>query len=292
MERPRPSLLPRFAGAALALAVVSLFVFPSVRVSAQNFLDLFRVRSFTAVPFDPSRLEQFEKLGENVELILFEDGKPSPNPPSDAASVADASATAGIEVLEPAYLPDGLVRDRLQTTERNHMRVGTSTATLKMVVEALGLDDVDVPEGLDGQWIDVNLHPAALQSWTNDKMRVGLIQAKSPDVELPPGLDLARLGEIGLRILGLDAREASRVAATVDWHSTLLVPVPVNASGFREVTVRGSKGLLITTATPRKDGEGPRRERAILLWSEGDRVLALSGNIESEHLMAMAESLK
>lgn len=291
MDRPRPSLLPRFAGAAFALALVSLFIFPSVRASAQAFLDLFRVRSFTAVPFDPARLEQFDKLDKDIDLILFEDGKPSPNPPSDAASVADAAAVTGIPVLEPAWLP-GLVRDRIQTTENNHMRVGTSTATLKTVVEALGLDDVDVPEGLDGQWIDVNLHPAAIQSWSKDKLHLKLVQARSPNVVLPAGLDLAHLGEIGLRILGLDAREASRVAASVDWNSTLLVPVPVNASGFREVTVRGTKGLLITTSRPHgEDGEA-RRDGGLLLWAEGDRVLALAGNVTSEDLMAIAESLK
>ena len=117
-----------------------------------------------------------------------------------------------------------------------------------------------------------------------------LLQARSPEITLPAGWNLAQLGEIGLRILGLDPGDAKRIAKATDWRSTLLVPVPMNATSFRQVTVNGQSGLLImTTGEPAADGK--RRERTILMWSTGDRVFFLQGNLDGKELIRMAESV-
>jgi hypothetical protein len=121
---------------------------------------------------------------------------------------------------------------------------------------------------------------------------VHLVQANSPEVTLPTGVDLAQLGEIGLRILGLDPAEARRMASTIDWTSTLVVPVPSNASSFREVTVHGQRGLLVTTNGDPAGTPNGRRAGAIVMWTEGDRVFALAGNLDSMELMQMAESVR
>ena len=56
-----------------AVLVAALFLFPSVRASAQAFLDLFRVRNFAAVTVDAARLEQLRGMELDVQSIL---GKP------------------------------------------------------------------------------------------------------------------------------------------------------------------------------------------------------------------------
>jgi len=71
----------------------------------------------------------------------------------------------------------------------------------------------------------------------------------------------------------------------------LLVPVPVNASTFRQVTVHGAQGLLITTSGFNGDGDR-RREGTFVLWSEGDRVYAVTGNLGDKDLLQMAESMQ
>jgi len=48
--------------------------------------------------------------------------------------------------------------------------------------------------------------------------------------------------------------------------------------------------LLITTSAM-KDGDR-RREGTILLWSEGDRVYGVRGNLGDRDLLQMAESLQ
>src|SRR5262249_16485833 len=91
-------------------AVASLFLFPSVRASAQAFLDLFRIRTFTAVTVDAARMRQLESgnldlkslIGEKVQTVK------DPGPPRVVASAQLAGASAGYLVKVPTTLPAGL----------------------------------------------------------------------------------------------------------------------------------------------------------------------------------------
>jgi len=137
--------------------------------------------------------------------------------------------------------------------------------------------------------VNVKMSPVVEQRFRNDRRRARLLQARSPEVGLPAGLDLPKLGEIGLRILGLDPSEARRIAQSTDWRSTMLVPVPGDVGSFRQVDVKGQKALLVTTTGNTPDGR--RREGTLLLWSDGDMVYALAGNLDSLDLMQMANSI-
>ena len=284
---------PALAFAGLVVAVGSLLLFPSVRASAQAFLDMFRVRNFVAVEFDKTRAEKLRSIDQEDGFLVFDRKDKLQEPkPTDAPNRASAEAAVGIPVLEPAYVPSGYAREKFQTVGDSRIRLGTSTDRLKAVLEAVDVKGIEVPPGLDGQWIDVHVNPIARQVWVRNDRRIELIQAKSPEVSLPAGLDMARLGEIGLRILGVDAGEAQRLAHTIDWNTTLVVPVPADASSFREVTVRGQKALLVTHPGEKRPDGTPRREGSVVLWTENERVFALTGTIYSGELIQMAESLR
>ena len=81
------------------------------------------------------------------------------------------------------------------------------------------------------------------------------------------------------------------MAHTIDWRTTLLVPVPANAASFRQVSVQGHPALLIESSGTGIGGHSGR-EGTLLLWTEGDRVLALGGDLREMELMQMAESLR
>jgi hypothetical protein len=174
-------------------------------------------------------------------------------------------------------------------------RLTVDTARLRSLLETLDLRDVEIPAGIDGKVVDVRVPPVVVQSFRRGESEAGpraeLLQSKSPEVTLPSGVDLARLGEVGLRIVGLPAHEARRFASTIDWSSTLLVPVPVGAGSFREVQVRGARALFVSMETRAKTG-APKGTRHVLLWSEGDQVFALAGNIDEVNLLQMANSLQ
>jgi hypothetical protein len=290
--RPLFRLRPALAWAALAI-VLSSFAFPSVRASAQAFLDLFRVRNFTAVEFDPARMEKLRELhtslGDDPALLVFDrtevvkdPGKPEPYP-----TPAAAGAAAGLDVRVPDQLPAGLALEKVEMKWEGEARLSVKTERLRSVLDALQIRDVHVPPGLDGQVLTVRLAPMVALHYEKDDRRVHFLQARSPEVTLPQGTDLAQLGEIGLRVLGLEPAEAQRLARSIDWRSTLLVPVPASAGVFRQVDVRGNKGLLVTVMAGPK-----RREGSMLMWSEGDRVYAMAGNIQQLDLLQMANSVR
>jgi hypothetical protein len=296
-ERPGFLASPRVArilvGACAVAILAVLFSVPSVRVSAQAMLDLFRVRRFAAVEFKESRLEMLRSIDKDSDLLVFdrEERLLDPGPPQYVPSRDAAGSRAGFTVSAPAYLPEGLAVDSVFVEGEGAMRLSVSESKLRALLHRLDLDDIQVPAGLDGRWIEVRKPPVVLQRFVAEGRRAVLFQARSPEVSVPAGWDVERLAEIGLRVLGLDAGEARRIAHATDWRTTLLVPVPVNASTFRQITIRGQSGLLITTPGERaKDGKRLRDGR-ILMWTEGDRVFCLRGNLSSPNIVQMAESI-
>ena len=291
-------LVPALAsGFAVALVAVA-FTIPAVRVAAQNALDLFRVHTFSAVEIDESRMEQLKKLhdeaGEDPAMLVFdkqevlrEPGKPVEYPSADLA--ASAAGLPGLRRF--AAPPAGLALSKVTASSDGAVRLTVRADRLRHVIEALGLTDVRVPDGIDGQQITVHMPPVVTQEYANGERHLSLVEARSPEVALPPGADLKQLGEIGLRVLGLDAGEAHRVANSIDWRSTLIVPVPATAASFRQVTVNGHEGLMIRCEASAQEGHR-RRTGVMLMWTEGERVLAVESNLPGEDVLEMAQSLR
>jgi hypothetical protein len=295
-EEPRRFLsgnLARVLAAACAVLVVAgLFAIPSVRVSAQAMLDIFRVRRFAAVEFDKSRFETLRSLGKDPGLLVLDKRETvlDPGPSRRVRSENEASSIAGFGVSKVGYLPMGMTADTVYVEGAGEMRFSVSEAKLRALLDRLDLREVAVPSGLDGQWIDVRKPPMVIQTYRSKNRRAALMEARSPEVSVPAGWNPEQLAEIGLRVLGLDRGEARRIARSTDWRSTLLVPVPTDASTFRQVTVRGQQGLLITT-TGEKGPDGHERQGVVLMWTERDRVFCLKGILSPEEVMKIAESL-
>jgi len=284
---------PAVAAVAAVAVVAGLFAFPSVRASAQAVLDLFRVRNFAPVSFDPTRFDKLRGTARDNPTEMF--GKAEvlqdPGQPVVVPNTAAASARAGIDVREVRDLSGGMRLDSIWVAGAGVARFTASVPRLQDALQTLGINDVTVPANLDGKAVTVHKPPIVVQRYKNDRRRAVLLQARSPEVELPAGVDLSELAEIGMRILGLDRHEAHQLARSVDWHSTLLVPVPQNASSFRRVEVHGQPGLMVTMregATKERRG----RDGTMVLWSEGDRVYALNGDLDQTDMLAMAESVR
>jgi hypothetical protein len=286
---------PALAGAFALALVVSAFAFPAVRASGQAFLDLFRVRNFAAVPVDFKRVKQLDEGHFDMKTFMADrvDTLEAPGQPVFFTTPAAAGAAAGLDVAAPSFLPRGLVRDTIVVERPGSARVTLDGARLKTLLDAFDVKGVTVPANLDGAKLTVRTTPIVMLHYASPSgARANLVQARSPEVSLPPGVDLAQLGEIGLRILGLEAPEAHRFAQQIDWHSTLLVPVPTDAGEFREVTVNGQRGLLITSSEA--EGGGARRHgpRNMVLWADGQKVYGLMGSLGREELVQMANSVR
>jgi len=282
------------AFAVVAVAVISLFVFPEARVSAQAMLDLFRVRKFSAIQFDESRLEKLKSFDDENSLMVFEEKEilTEPGPTQVFTSAEAAGAAAGMTLRQPSWLPRGMTPDTVLVKGEAAARLSVSEKKLRMLLDALALGDVAVPQGIDGQPLEVRKHATAIQQFRSGRWKAALVQSKSPEMSVPAGLDIEKLAEVGLRVLGLDAGEARRVAQNTDWRSTLVVPVPLNASTFRQVTVNGNPGLVITMKGEQGTDDQRLRDGSVVMWTEGEMVFGLMTNMGPDDALPMAESVK
>lgn len=291
---------PAFVGAGALAALVVLFSFPAVRAAAQDFLDLFRVKRFVAVSVDPERLEQLRTGKVSVESLLAESVEElTPRRKPRVVETAErASEMAGIPVLVPTFTNEASVAPEIVVEREHATRITADADRLRSTLDALGIDDVAVPDALDGAQVTLHVPAAVKMRYIRDNSWVAtLTQARSPEIDLPAGVDLAVLGEIALRISGMSAEEASDFAIKVDWHGTLLVPVPANAGSFREVDVRGTTGLLIAVDNRKPvatdDDAGPRdTPRTILLWTENGMIYGLASSMHPVDVIEMANSLR
>ena len=283
------------AGVALVVGVATV---PAVRTSAASFLAMFRQINFVAVPLDEERnggvfendaVDLPKLIGENVQILQ------DPGAPVPAASVAQAGDAAGYDVRVPAYLPAGTAQTAVMTRGALAMRITADSNRLQEVMNVLGITDIDAPVEMHGQVIDVRLSPIVSIAYHvscdgNCDRDMLLIQAQPPQVQVPGSVDLRALGEIGFRLLGFDAAEARRFAASIDWANTLLVPVPPMATAFRQVSINGRPGMFIEAQVPDPDRRGRRLN--VLMWSGSDRIYALHGDVNEQEMTQTAISIR
>lgn len=287
-------LLSRIAAGVAALVLaVGAFTFPSVQAGARAFLDLFRIVNFAPVSVQEERftalmerpdLDLPRMLSEQVEVLK------APGASRTVADPAAAGTAAGIQVRTPTWLPVGFEPDLIEVSPDQSLRFTASTVKLKRVMNAFGIDDVSVPDQIDGQSATVRVPAIVHIRYRSQGHEVMLLQARQPQVSFPAGIDLASLAEIGLRVLGIQRADAHRFAQSVDWRTTLIVPVPADVSSFKQVDVQGNPGLLITTARRTSRGLLPVQSR--VLWSSGDSVFALVGDVRPTELFEMAQSVQ
>jgi hypothetical protein len=284
-EWPRRALV----AAALVIVVGALISVPGVRASVVQFVSLFRVVNVVAVPVDANRLDRLKAenleigalIGEHVQIVQ------DPGPPVDVASLDDAAAAAGMTLETPEWLPANTEIIETAVMGERVVRVTADSVRLQQVMDALGINDLTVPPGLDGHVVNVRVPPVVMIRYDHQNgRRTRLFQARTPQLTLPDTIDVAALGEIGLRILGLPSAEAKQFAQAIDWHTTLVVPVPPNASSFRQVEIGEHHGVLIQ--------HQPRDQSptTTIVWSTPERVFALVSIQGVPEAMAMASSVR
>jgi len=289
---------PAFAGA-LAVAVIAVaFTLPPVRAVAREFLDLFRVQRFAAVPVDPERLDRLRTGGIDLKTFVgdqIEVLDPAQEPEL-VESLELASSLAGIDARPATAPPRDATLEDVAVVRPGAFRIRIDTAKLGELAELLGVEDARVPASWDGATIEVHAPPAVALRYKRGEREFMLLQSRGPEIALPDGVELAELGALGLQMAGMSGEEARLFAGRIDWRSTLLVPIPAEGGSFREVDVRGRKGLLVSGRQPeRTDDDGTKRPghwQSVLLWADDDRVYAAAGPGHGFEILEMAQSVE
>jgi hypothetical protein len=293
----------------IAVAIVAILAvalaFQPVRAIANSFLGLFRVKQFTIVQVDPGHLPDQLGSSSQFEYLLSEDVQVEDlGEPQQVADAAEASALAGIPVRLPTSIEGDL---RLEVQPGGQASFKVDLARVRAVLAELGQEDLQLPDNLDGATVTLDLptsvvasygecqhDPEAAQAAGTDPDAptqhfsecTSLVQMISPTITAPPGLDLAKLGEAFLQVMGMSPEDAAKFSQTVDWTTTLVVPIPLDGTNYSELQVDGVQGWYI------KNSFEDQPDQYIVIWIKDDIVYGLTGPGNKSTALTIAESLK
>jgi anti-sigma factor RsiW len=291
-------------GALVILLVLTVALsFPQVRAAANSFLGLFRVQQVAFVPVDANAVsEKMASFDGNLLNTLFAGateeaiGQSVPN-----ASVEEASAAAGIRVR----LPEVVDLSNLSVEQGTRVSFQVDQPTMQAIFDETELD-IEIPAALDGATVTGEIPPVVFASFNCSTQTVtrpsdpddpdagskpvemqicdNLVQVASPTINAPAGVDISAIGEGFLQLMGMSEEDAKNYSQTVDWATTLVIPVPRTAS-YENVNVDGGEGVVLRE-TPSAEGH------YILVWSKDGVVYGLSGEGSNDEALAVANSLK
>ncbi|CAG0954041.1 hypothetical protein ANAEL_00230 [Anaerolineales bacterium] len=291
-------------GAIAVLALALLMAFPTTRALAGELLNLFRVQQVAVLPIDSTGLEKMtgnEALASQMSELISESTEVTDEPgePVEVANVDEAKSAAGFNVR----LPADQTPSHIYVTDSSAFNLTVDRAKAQAFIEAAGRDDLTLPESVDGAEISVSI-PAAVNTafgtcpdprTEKPEMQeedmgkdyadcVVFTQMPSPLVNAPADLDMAQLAQIGLEFSGMSREEAAAFTATVDWTSTLVIPVPRRATS-QDVSVDGVTGKLIQRVTD-------YAPEYALVWVKDGIIYGLSGmGTDTAPAFAIAETL-
>jgi hypothetical protein len=314
-----PRWRPAWGLVAAAVIVGVFFGFDPARIWAQRILAMLRVQKIAVVSIDPSAfrsnaepdsrpyqlINQF--VSDNVAVTI------DPGKPDIVSSVATASQLAGFHIRTLSNLG---APQRVRVNGEAAFQMNLNRDRMETLLDEVGRGDIQIPESVNGALVAVHIpktvismygdcpireayrtargQSSARQEMAEHKMErlagindlncVYLIQAPSPTVSLPPDLNMAEIAEAGLQLAGMSPGEAHAFCQTVDWSSTMVIPVPRDSSSYEKVTTDGVEGTLITETLPQSN-------RYSLLWVKDGVIYSLMGRGDSSQALNLAASL-
>ncbi len=285
-----------WAGAGFAVVLVAVISMAPARTWAQRLLALLRVQRIAVLPLDPDIVSGHnanlqagkliaQVLSDNV-VVTTSPGKPAPAENADAAS-----QLAGFRVRTLTGRRD-MPRITVNGEQAFHMTLNRDR--LQSVLNEAGRSDVQLPTSIDGAEIAVRVPKTAVVVYGNcpkgaNPSGVGgdngsnqntadcaaLFEAPSPTVSVPPDLNVSQIAEAGLELAGMSHAEAHAFCQTVDWTSTMVIPVPRTGNSFAKVSVDGVQGTLINMP-PGVSALRPKPGYT-LIWIKDDIIYSLAG---------------
>jgi hypothetical protein len=218
-----------------------------------------------------------------------------PGEPLTVPDAATAAANVGFKVdtLDSLGAPQHV---EVEDEAAFHMTLDTDR--IRAVLEEAGRSGIRVPDGLNGSVVAVHVSkgvritygtciagPADGKSSAEDQTCTRFLQIPSPTVSVPPNLDMQVLAEAGLQLTGLSAAQAHGFAETIDWSSTLVIPVPQDKASYQTVPVDGVNGTLIEWAP------GSYRGSYALMWLKNGVVHSVTGRGSPDRTLAAVANL-
>lgn len=300
---------PVWGGLAAVGLLALLLSFAPARSWGQKFLQMLRVEKLAVVPVDLSAFS-----GESVDhsrgkLIaqLISDSvvvTMKPGEPARVPNLAEARQQSGFNVrtLDELGAPQ-----RILVGGEGAFHMTLDRDRMQAVLDNAGRSDIQLPASVDGATVAVHVpksvrllygncsrsdtppalpNPAGAAPEADGGACIDFMQVPTPVVSVPPGLNVNALAEAGLQITGMTAAEAHAYCQTVDWSSTLVVPVPRNGSSFETMSVDGVKGTFVHLPA-----RGDFADRYALIWVKNGLLYSLTGKGSAAQALSAVQSL-
>jgi hypothetical protein len=307
-------------GLAAGTVVVAILVGVSpVRTWAQRVLAMLRVEKIAVVTIDPTTLmsgsepdsrpykliNQF--IADNVVVTM------DPGRPDIVSSVTQAARLTGYPIRTIGSLGEP---QSIEVNGETAFQMTINRDRIETLLEEVGRSDIRIPESENGALVAVHIPRTVISMYGDCPVRhrheisdtqsqaeslaerklermanmkssncTYLIQAPSPTVSVPPGLNMSEIAEAALELAGMSPAEAHSFCQTVDWSSTMVVPIPRNTSSYETVSVDGVEGTLITETLSQGN-------RYSLLWIRNGVIHSLAGHGNSSDALTLAASLR
>jgi len=302
------TLRPVWIGLLILIAAGGMLSFPAGRAWAGEFLGLFRVQQVRIVPVDFSGLAQYNN-DETIEKDFTDFMSKSITvrkeltKPRLVANAEEATQLAGFPVRLPS-----------QALDASHIFIQSGSAydilvdrgRAQSLLDELGRSDLILPESLDGSTISVDIPDGVVAAFgecpevvtDEDEKKANeeniikypectvLFEIPSPTINTPPDMNIAELAKIGLEFSGMKPEEAQALTDSVDWTTSMIVPIPKQNATVEQVTVDGVEGTIIK----RESGYAPRYS---LVWIKDGITYSINGyGLDASKAIEMANSLK
>jgi hypothetical protein len=274
-------------------------LFKSLRMQKVQAVNV-DLSSFTDPNANPALHQMVaQMISDKVVVTVNEQDQPA----SDASA---ATQLAGFPVLLLGSRKD---TPKLVVSGAHGFNLTVDRTRLQAIFNEAGHPDLVVPQSLDGAAVAVQIPravqvqygtcptpttatnaiasnvtgPPAASTQFSDCVR--LREGSSPAVNVPSGLDIEHLAEIGLEVAGMNSTQSHDFLQTVDWKSTLSMTVPRFLRSYQGVKVNGAPGTLLTLA-------GRRGPGYTLIWVKNGIDYSLVGFGDSSQAVDLASSLK
>src|SRR5580700_10364840 len=294
----------------LVVLVAGSLSIPAVRNLGLKSLQSLRMQKVQAVNADFSpyvdananpTLHQMvtQMISDKVQVETNEEDQP-------VNDVAGARQAAGFNVLLLSARKDA---PKLVVGGSHKIDVSVDRARLQAIATEAGHPDIVLPQSLDGATVGDQV-PRSVQmqygtcptaanasqvvadnitgptpTTTQYSDCVRLREGPDPIVNVPTGLDVGGLAQIGLETAGMTPKQASDLLHTIDWKATLTLSVPRSLRSYEAVKVDGTNGTLLSMAGRRGPGYA-------LIWTKNGIVYSLTGFGDSSQAVGLADSLK
>ncbi len=297
---------PKYRFAWISLVIVAFLIaslsIPQVRAIANSFLGLFRVEQIEAVDVGISLSNLPQEMEHNFEAIdnLISDQLTIEKvvQPVQVDDIAEASKMSGLKARQPIY-PEG--ERKIFYQEATTVRLVIDQERWQALLDTMGYGEFVIPKSADGEEVVIHI-PAGVvigigdcQYNEIDEVKLGhpgtenctvFMQSTSPTIEAPTGVDINKAGQLLLQALGMSPAEAEQFSATVNWATTLVVPVPSDMV-YQQVIVEGVNGIFLEEET--YPGE---KSVYTLLWLKEGILNALIGDGSLADALKAVESLE